>query len=95
MRIELGGVPVRILVPDGLAGTNFPVEDIKKRLHDYDEDNTNMANGAEISGKLKRNVGLINEITGKYAVNLRKYRNDHPFGIIKASENIVSFRTNR
>lgn len=95
MNIELDDVPVRSLVPDALTGEDVSIEDFMKRLPDYDNELTAMANEAANAGELLRYVGVINAATGKCMVELRKYSKAHPFGRLQGSDNIVSFRTKR
>lgn len=93
--IELSDVPVKSLVPEALQGDNVSIEDFMKRLPEYDNELTAMANDAAKAAELLRYVGVVNAQTGKCAVELRRYSNAHPFGRLQGSDNIVSFRTKR
>lgn len=95
IQVELDDVPVRSLVPAELARKDVSIDDFMKRLPDYDEDLTRMAQDAASKGELLRYVGVIDAKTGKCSVELKKYSKAHPFGRLQGSDNIVSFRTMR
>lgn len=95
IEVELSDVPVKSLVPSELAGKEVSVEEFMQRLPDYDGELTVMANEAASNGELLRYVGIINARTGRCAVELRQYKESHPFGRLQGSDNIVSFRTER
>lgn len=92
---ELSDIPVKSLVPTELAGKEVIVEEFMRRLSDYDGGLTAMANEAASNGELLRYVGVINAKTGQCAVELRRYKESHPFGRLQGSDNIISFRTER
>lgn len=91
--IELTDVPVKSLVPAALE--NVSIEEFMKRLPEYDEELTAMANEAASANELLRYVGVVNAETGKCAVELRKYSKNHPFGGLQGSDNIVALSTKR
>jgi bifunctional aspartokinase / homoserine dehydrogenase 1 len=93
--VELADVPVESLVPVELSGLDVSIEDFMKRLPDFDEGLTAVANEAAASGQLLRYVGVINAETGKCSVELGRYPKSHPFGNLKGTDCIVSLRTAR
>lgn len=95
LTIELSDVPVKSLVPSALSSEDVSIEDFMKRLPDYDEELTAMANEAAEAGELLRYVGVVDAQNGKCSVELRRYLKSHPFGRLQGSDNIVSFRTSR
>lgn len=95
IEVELEDVPVRSLVPAELARKGVSIDEFMKRLPDYDEELTEMAQDAASKGELLRYVGVIDAKSGRCAVELRKYSKAHPFGRLQGSDNIVSFRTMR
>lgn len=93
INIELEDVPVKSLVPDALAGDDVSPDEFLKHLPEYDSELTAMANEAAEAGELLRYVGLIDAKAGKCSVELRRYKQSHPFGRLQGSDNIVSFKT--
>lgn len=95
INIEMDDVPVKSLVPDELSGDDVSIEEFMKRLPDFDEGLTAMANEAKSAGELLRYVGFIDAENGKCSVDLKRYSKSHPFGRLSGSDNIVAFRTQR
>jgi len=95
LKVELAEVPVKSLVPEALQDPEVSVDEFMKRLPDFDGDLTKMATEAAENDELLRYVGIINAEKGVCSVELRKYSKSHPFGRLKGSDNIVSFRTQR
>eukprot|EP00172_Hildenbrandia_rubra_P004276 Plantae.Rhodophyta-Hildenbrandia_rubra.ctg8308.p1 GENE.Plantae.Rhodophyta-Hildenbrandia_rubra.ctg8308~~Plantae.Rhodophyta-Hildenbrandia_rubra.ctg8308.p1 ORF type:complete len:665 (+),score=142.51 Plantae.Rhodophyta-Hildenbrandia_rubra.ctg8308:250-1995(+) len=95
LEVELEDVPVKSLVPDALQGEDVTVSDFMNRLADYDGDLTSMAKEAANAGEMLRYVGIVNMETKTCSVELKRVKDDHPFGRLRGSDNIVTFRTKR
>lgn len=93
--IELDDVPVKSLVPAELSGDDVSVDEFLERLPNSDAELTKMASEAKEAGELLRYVGFVRPATGECGVELKRYSEEHPFGRLKGSDNIVSFRTAR
>lgn len=93
--VELDDVPVKSLVPEALSSEDVSIDDFMKRLPEYDEELSAMANEAAKANELLRYVGVVNAETGKCTVELRRYSKSHPFGRLQGTDNIVSFHTKR
>ncbi|KAJ8902730.1 hypothetical protein NDN08_006050 [Rhodosorus marinus] len=95
IQAELDDVPVASLVPEELQGSDVSIDEFMKRLPDFDKALTEMANEAAEDEELLRYVGVIDAVSEKCSVELRRYSKSHPFGRLKGSDNIVTFRTKR
>lgn len=45
--------------------------------------------------KVLRYVGVMDVVNGKGAVELRRYKKEHPFAQLSGSDNIIAFTTER
>ena len=92
LRVELGDVDLKGLVPDEL--TRGPVCDFLAALSKYDAQMEQLRQSAAARGEVLRFVGRVGQ-DGKASVALRSYPISHPFARIQLTDNIVLFRTNR
>lgn len=84
----------RSLVPDELKDVNS-IEEFMEKLPEFDDRIAAEAEAADAAGKVLRFVGVVDVENQKGSVELRQYDKNHPFGSLKGSDNIISFRTER
>lgn len=92
LALEVADVEVTGLVPSELQ--DVPVSEFMERLHEHDEFFKQFIDNANSKGEVLRYVGVISP-QGKSRVELRTFPTNHPFSRIKATDNIVAFRTKR
>jgi aspartokinase/homoserine dehydrogenase 1 len=96
MKVELGDVPVKSLVPAALqdwqppAGENLG-EAFVKELSAYDDEMDAMITEAEAADEVLRFVGAVDVKSGSASVKLARYPKDHPFAATQFADNIVTF----
>jgi aspartokinase/homoserine dehydrogenase 1 len=90
--LELDDVDVQGLVPEGLEDGS--IEDFLAALPDHDDEMTALLEDARDAGEVLRFVGRV-DAEGVASVKLRRYPEDHAFGRIHLTDNIVQFRTRR
>ena len=64
-------------------------------LPKYDDEMTKQTEEAAAAGEKLRYVGVVDVKAGTGAVELRRYKEDHPFAQLSGSDNIISFETKR
>ena len=92
--LELSDIPVQSLVPEPLRAT-ASVEEFMAELPKYDDEMTKQTEEAAAAGEKLRYVGVVDVKAGTGAVELRRYKEDHPFAQLSGSDNIISFETKR
>lgn len=92
LELEIEDVDVSGLVPKELEDVS--IDEFLDGLSKYDSDYEEKVAKAKADGQVLRYVGII-EPGGKSRVELRSYDISHPFSRIKATDNIVAFRTKR
>jgi aspartokinase/homoserine dehydrogenase 1 len=90
--LELDDVDVQGLVPEGLEDGS--IEDFLAALPAHDDEMTALLEDARDAGEVLRFVGRV-DAEGVASVKLRRYPEDHAFGRIHLTDNIVQFRTRR
>ncbi|GJQ14358.1 hypothetical protein GpartN1_g6149.t1 [Galdieria partita] len=94
LHFELSDLQVESLVPEELrADKGVNVETFLRRLPEYDEELGRLALQAKENNQVLRYVGVVSVEQHNCRVELRRYDQVHPFGRLKGSDNIVSFRT--
>lgn len=94
--VELSQIKVQSLVPRALSQeSGVTVEQFMAQLPEHDEELGRMAREAKAAGEVLRYVGVVDVAGGECRVELRRYAAAHPFGALRGSDNIVSFRTAR
>ncbi|KAK9095914.1 hypothetical protein Sjap_021411 [Stephania japonica] len=94
MKLELSDIPVQSLVPEPLRAI-ASTEDFMQKLPEFDQDIATKRNDAESAGEVLRYVGVVDVVNSKGFVELRRYKNDHPFAQLSGSDNIIAFTTTR
>ncbi|KAL5713227.1 Bifunctional aspartokinase/homoserine dehydrogenase 1 [Ranunculus cassubicifolius] len=94
LKFELSDIPVQSLVPEPLQASSS-AEEFMKQLPQFDHEMTKKQHEAETAGEVLRYVGVVDVANGKGAVELRRYKKDHPFARLSGSDNIISFTTSR
>jgi len=95
MKLELGDVPVKSLVPEKLqnweppAGQNLG-EAFVEGLGEYDDEMDALITEADKAGEVLRFVGAVDVKSGKASVKLGRYPKDHPFAATQFADNIVA-----
>lgn len=92
LTLEVEDVEVSGLVPKELEDVS--IDEFLDGLSKYDSEYEEKVAKAKADGQVLRYVGII-EPNGKSRVELRSYDQSHPFSRIKATDNIVAFRTKR
>ncbi len=90
--LEIEDVEVSGLVPEKLEKVS--IDEFLEGLSEFDKEYESKVAKATENGQVLRYVGVINP-KGKCSVELREYDQSHPFSRIKATDNIVAFRTKR
>jgi aspartokinase/homoserine dehydrogenase 1 len=90
--LELGEVEVESLVPAGLQQGS--VADFLAALPSHDAAMLALWERTRAEGKVLRYVGRVDR-EGRASATLRAYPTSHAFGRIRATDNIVQFRTRR
>lgn len=90
--LEIEDVDVSGLVPKELEDVS--IDEFLDGLSKYDSEYEEKVAKAKADGQVLRYVGII-EPGGKSRVELKSYDQSHPFSRIKATDNIVAFRTKR
>lgn len=94
LKLELADTPVQSLVPEPLRAT-ASADEFMQQLPQYDEDLAKQLQDAEDAGEVLRYVGVVDVLNKKGLVELRRYKNDHPFAQLSGSDNIIAFTTAR
>ncbi|KAJ0834911.1 putative homoserine dehydrogenase, Aspartate kinase [Helianthus annuus] len=92
--LELSDIPVQSLVPDPLKET-ASVDDFMQQLPSFDSDIATKRQAAEDAGEVLRYVGVVDVNNQKGAVELKRYKKQHPFAQLSGSDNIIAFTTER
>lgn len=92
LELEIEDVEVSGLVPKKLEKVS--VDEFLEGLSEFDSEYESKVASAKDNGQVLRYVGVIKP-NGKCSVELREYDQSHPFSRIKATDNIVAFRTKR
>lgn len=90
--LEIKDVEVSGLVPAKLEKVS--IDEFLEGLSEFDSEYESKVLNATKNGQVLRYVGVIRP-NGKCLVELREYDQSHPFSRIKATDNIVAFRTKR
>jgi len=90
--VEVGDVPVKSLVPAGLADVSL--DDFLSGMDIMDGDMDRLYHEAAERHEVIKYTGIIEE-DGSCSVRLKSYPDDHPFAGISGSDNIVAFTTER
>ena len=90
--LELEDVEIESLVPPGLESGS--IDAFLDGLSQADSDFAARIDQARDAGEILRFVGMVDK-TGHASVALRNYPEDHPFGRIRLTDNIVQFTTTR
>ncbi|KAL8482378.1 hypothetical protein ACS0TY_027893 [Phlomoides rotata] len=94
LKLELSDIPVQSLVPDPLKDITS-AEEFLQQLPQYDQDLAKQRQEAEATGDVLRYVGVVDVVNQKGAVELRRYKKEHPFAQLSGSDNIIAFTTQR
>lgn len=94
LKLELADTPVQSLVPEPLRAT-ASADEFMQQLPQYDKDLAKQLQDAEDAGEVLRYVGVVDVVNKKGLVELRRYKNDHPFAQLSGSDNIIAFTTAR
>ncbi|KAJ9676289.1 hypothetical protein PVL29_025014 [Vitis rotundifolia] len=94
LKLELADTPVQSLVPEPLRAT-ASADEFMQQLPQYDIDLAKQLQDAEDAGEVLRYVGVVDVVNKKGLVELRRYKNDHPFAQLSGSDNIIAFTTAR
>lgn len=94
LKLELSDISVRSLVPEPLRESSS-VDEFMRQLPNYNENLTKERNDAETAGEVLRYVGLVDVVNEKGVVELRRYKEDHPFAQLSGTDNIIAFTTMR
>ncbi|KAK9162113.1 hypothetical protein Syun_003015 [Stephania yunnanensis] len=86
MKLELSDIPVQSYCID---------RGLHAKLPEFDQDLATKRNDAESAGEVLRYVGVVDVVNSKGLVELRRYKNDHPFAQLSGSDNIIAFTTAR
>lgn len=92
LTLEVENVKVKGLVPEAL--TEVSVNEFLEKLSEYDSEFHSLIAKAKANDQILRFVGIISP-KGESRVELKTYEKTHPFSRIKATDNIVAFRTKR
>jgi len=98
MKVELGEVPVKSLVPAALQDWQ-PKEGEKvgdafvRELEAYDAEMDALISEAEAAGEVLRFVGSVDVASGAVSVQLGRFPKDHPFAGAQFADNIVAYHT--
>lgn len=98
MKLELGDVPVKSLVPEKLQDWSPPEGEnlgdaFVEGLKAYDDEMDAMIKEAEAAGEVIRFVGAVDLKAGTASVKLGRYPKDHPFAATQFADNIAAFDT--
>ncbi|KAH7855236.1 hypothetical protein Vadar_022729 [Vaccinium darrowii] len=94
LELELSDIPVESLVPEPLR-VSASAEEFLQLLPQFDQDMANKRQDAEDAGEVLRYVGVVDVDSKKGAVELGRYKKDHPFAQLSGSDNIIAFTTER
>lgn len=94
LELELSDIPVESLVPEPLR-VSASAEEFLQLLPQFDQDMANKRQDAEDAGEVLRYVGVVDVDSKKGAVELGRYKTDHPFAQLSGSDNIIAFTTER
>ncbi|KAK3229724.1 hypothetical protein Dsin_001605 [Dipteronia sinensis] len=94
LKLELADLPVQSLVPEPLRACASAGEFMEK-LPQFDLDLAKERQHADDVGEVLRYVGVVDAVSKKGIVELRRYKKDHPFAQLSGSDNIIAFTTTR
>ncbi|XP_052182416.1 bifunctional aspartokinase/homoserine dehydrogenase 1, chloroplastic-like [Diospyros lotus] len=94
LKLELSDIPIESLVPEPLRG-NASTKEFLQQLPQYDQDIAKKRQDADDAGEVLRYVGVVDVVNQKGAVELGRYKKDHPFAQLSGSDNIIAFTTER
>ncbi|XP_010265552.1 PREDICTED: bifunctional aspartokinase/homoserine dehydrogenase 2, chloroplastic-like isoform X2 [Nelumbo nucifera] len=94
LKLELDNIPVQSLVPEPLRAS-ATAEEFMQQLPQFDQDMAKNRQDAEAAGEVLRYVGVVDAVNKTGLVELRRYKNDHPFAQLSGSDNIIAFTTSR
>jgi len=98
LKLELGDIPIKSLVPDALASWQPAAgesvgDGFVKQLEAYDAEMESLIADAEAAGEVLRFVGAIDLKADTASVKLSRYPKDHPFAATQFADNIACFET--
>ncbi|XP_010273647.1 PREDICTED: bifunctional aspartokinase/homoserine dehydrogenase 1, chloroplastic-like [Nelumbo nucifera] len=94
LKLELEDIPVQSLVPEPLRAS-ASAEEFMQQLPQFDQQMAKNRQDAEAAGEVLRYVGVVDVVNRIGRVELRRYKNDHPFAQLSGSDNIIAFTTSR
>ncbi|KAM7493177.1 hypothetical protein LguiB_027786 [Lonicera macranthoides] len=94
LELELSDISVKSLVPEPLQAS-ASAEEFMQKLPQFDPDMTKERQAAADAEEVLRYVGVVDVVNQKGAVELRRYKKDHPFAQLSGSDNIIAFTTER
>ena len=92
IKLEVSDVKVKGLVPESLVDVS--ITEFLDQLSNFDDEFLSLIEEAKKNDQILRYVGIISP-GGESRVELRRYDKSHAFSRIKATDNIVAFRTQR
>lgn len=94
LKLELADIPVQSLVPKPLRDS-ASAEEFMQELPKYDDEIAKKREDAEAAGDVLRYVGVVDAVKAEGCVELRRYKQQHPFAQLSGSDNIIAFTTMR
>ncbi|KAK2988129.1 hypothetical protein RJ640_017461 [Escallonia rubra] len=94
LKLELSDIPVENLVPEPLRASASG-EEFLQQLPQFDQLMAEKQQDASEAGEVLRYVGVVDVVNQNGAVELRRYKKDHPFAQLSGSDNIIAFTTER
>ncbi|KAK3001997.1 hypothetical protein RJ639_021776 [Escallonia herrerae] len=94
LKLELSDIPVENLVPEPLR-VSASGEEFLQQLPQFDQLMAEKQQDASEAGEVLRYVGVVDAVNQNGAVELRRYKKDHPFAQLSGSDNIIAFTTER
>jgi bifunctional aspartokinase / homoserine dehydrogenase 1 len=93
LEVELSDMKVQSLVPEPLRKVS--VDEFMSRVHEYDDQMSQMAEEALAKGEVLRFVGVVDAANKTCSVELKSYPQSHPFAQLSGTDNILTFKTKR
>ncbi|CAM8912099.1 unnamed protein product [Rhodiola kirilowii] len=94
LKLELSDIPIQSLVPEPLK-TCESAEEFMQLLPQFNQEMAQERQSAEDAGEVLRYVGVVDMVSKKGTVELKKYKKNHPFAQLSGSDNIIAFTTSR
>ena len=91
---DIHAFPVQSLIPAELASCKS-ADEFLARLPDFDDQMEKIRDDAVKQGKIVRFVGKIDVDRGEVKVGLEAFGKDEPVAVLRGSDNIVAFHTER